>query len=310
MKNIKTKHEFYDVFDLYISTSESIKNKTTISIYNALLNHLKEFEQKKSYKISFSRITLKFYDAFKQYLIQDLGLLNNTVGKYIRVIKSFMNFAVSHGYSENIDFRNFKAYREDTDIVYLTEEELLKIYNQPLVRDNLIIVRDIFCFACFTGLRFSDVSGLKKENIKEDHILLKTEKTRVSLQIPLINYAKEILKKYNYSLPPSISNQKTNEYLKQIANLAGIKEPINKVQYNGTSRVDKIYKKYELITTHTARRTFVTLSLEKGMRPEVVMEITGHKEYSTFKKYIKITDKVKQSEMNRIWSNNSNLKIV
>lgn len=94
-----------------------------------------------------------------------------------------------------------------------------------------------------------------------------------------------------------------NYYLKDIAQECELNEIIRLTKYRGVQKVETIEPKYKLITTHTARRTFVTLSLEKGMRAETVMSITGHKDYHTFKKYIKLTDKVKMVEMNEIWNN-------
>ena len=138
---------------------------------------------------------------------------------------------------------------------------------------------------------------------------MKSEKTRDFLRIPINDYAKELLAKYSSayperSLPPAVTNQKTNLYLKEIAELARLDEIVELEKYNGSRKVIIRKPKYEFVTTHTARRTFVTLSLEKGIRPEVVMNITGHKKYNTFQKYIKITDNVKLIEMHKAWSKN------
>ncbi|MGI4751272.1 MAG: hypothetical protein ACRYFB_11610 [Janthinobacterium lividum] len=114
-------------------------------------------------------------------------------------------------------------------------------------------------------------------------------------------FAKEILNRNGGSLPKMASNQKTNDYLKELGELAEINEMVHIVKYRGVEKVEFLEPKYKFICTHTARRTFVTLCLEKGMRPETVMSITGHKDYKTFKKYIKLTDKVKMIEMNKIW---------
>jgi integrase len=161
-------------------------------------------------------------------------------------------------------------------------------------------VRDIFCFGCFTGLRYSDISRLRKEHIKGREINMVSEKTTEHLNIPLNNYTSSILKKYNYALPV-ISIQKANDFLKDAGKLAKIEESVILTKFRGVAEIQIKKPKYEFLTTHAARRTFVTLSLEKGMRPETVMSITGHKEYRTFKKYIKITSKVKLIEMKKIW---------
>jgi len=165
---------------------------------------------------------------------------------------------------------------------------------------HLIPTKEAFCFCCFTGLRYSDIAKLTKENIKGNHLLLNTQKTRDRLTIPLNDYAKEILKRNNYSLPVT-TNQDTNRNLKDIGEYAKIKDPVMIVKYRGAEELRIAEPKYNFITTHTARRTFVTLSLEKGMRAETLMQITGHKSFKTLKKYIKITDKVKSLEMDKVW---------
>ncbi|HQO64434.1 MAG TPA: tyrosine-type recombinase/integrase, partial [Syntrophorhabdus sp.] len=112
--------------------------------------------------------------------------------------------------------------------------------------------------------------------------------------------AAAILKKYKNKLP-AFSNQKLNLHLKSLAKDAKINQNVAMQRYRGATREDSISPKHKLITTHTARRTFITLSLEKGIRPEVVMAITGHKDYKTFKAYIKITDEVKKNELLKAW---------
>ena len=186
----------------------------------------------------------------------------------------------------------------------LTENELFRIYNLKNLPERLKRARDIFCFGCFTGLRFSDIDKLRHFHLNDDFIEIKAEKTKDSLRIPLNVYAKEILYKYQDSfndrpLPTGLSNQKTNEALKEIGEHAKLNDIICLEKFNGSNKVTITKKKYELLSTHTARRTFVTLALEKGIRAEVVMTMTGHKNYKTFKRYIKITDKVTQLEMYR-----------
>ena len=190
----------------------------------------------------------------------------------------------------------------------------MKLYYFENLPARLIPVRDNFCFSCFTGLRFSDIDKLRKMHLKNNYIEIKTDKTKDFLKIPLNKYAIEILNRYtdhsiDRPLPTGISNCKTNLYLKEVGELAGLTEIVSLEKFSGSQKVVINKPKYELISSHTARRTFVTLALEKGMRAEVVMAMTGHKDYKTFKKYIKITDKVMENEMNRIW-NKPLLKVV
>ena len=180
-------------------------------------------------------------------------------------------------------------------------------------------VRDVFCFSCTTGLRYSDLNLLRREHIKGDEIRFTVKKTKELLTIPLNAYSLAILDKYkdkNKPLPV-ISNQKLNLYLKGwdekdengkikkhnegLCEIAGINESIEIVRYKGTKREAIVYPKYELIGVHTGRKTFATLSLEKGMSAEEVMSITGHKDYKSFKRYVKITENRKKVVMVKAW---------
>lgn len=297
------KKTLVESFNSYIENAKGRKDIWTIKRYGTCLNHLLKFKKAKKYELSFERINNQFYEAFMSYMINDLKLLNNTVANYIKTFKSFMNYATDMGYNRaGDDFKKFKARKEDGELIYLTEVELMRIFRMDNLSAKLKVVRDNFCFACFTGLRYSDISMLKPENIKGEYIELRTEKTKEFLKIPLSPYAKELLARNGGALPRLYSNQKTNDYLKDLGELAELNDNILIIKYRGVQKVEFIAPKYKFLCTHTARRTFVTLSLEKGMRPETVMSITGHKDYKTFKKYIKLTDKVKLAEMNNIWS--------
>ena len=165
-------------------------------------------------------------------------------------------------------------------------------------------VRDVFCFGCFTGQRYSDIANLKRDHLKGDKWHLRTIKTDKVLQVQLIDFALAILDKYKDALRPLpvISNQKTNDYLKELGKLVGIDEPTSLTKRRGNEKLTNTQPKYEFISTHTARRTFITLSLEKGIRAEVIMEISGHTDYATFKKYIKISGKIADTEMIKAWN--------
>lgn len=300
---------FFDYFDEFIAVTKPIKKENTIKKYTTLLNHLKNFQREKNFKLSFEKMDMKFYETFTAYCISDLKHLNISIGKNISNLKTFLHWATDRGYNTNTAFLKFKVKKEDADIIYLTENELMRLYKLDLGNNKrLESVRDVLCFGCFTGLRYSDISKLQRENVKGEEIHFTTQKTKDNLIVPLNDYAKDILKRYEYKLP-IISNQKTNEYLKELGKLAGIDETIILTKQRGAEEVQFKEPKYNFISSHTARRTFVTLSLEKGMRPEVVMSITGHKDYKTFKKYIKLTSKVKLVEMKRIW-NTPQLKAV
>ena len=132
---------------------------------------------------------------------------------------------------------------------------------------------------------------------------MRTQKTHQIIDIPLNGFALSILAKYSeYPNPlPVISNQKMNRYLKELCKEAKIDSIIKIIKYKGNERIEETFKKYEVIGTHTARRTFISLSLEKGMKPDVIMAITGHKTYRMMQKYLKIADDFKRDEMDKVW---------
>ncbi|MGN6638405.1 MAG: phage integrase SAM-like domain-containing protein [Mucilaginibacter sp.] len=302
-KKEKKKVTFLQSFQEYIDLSKTTKKQKTTDRYVTTFRHIKEFGKTKRYELNFEKINQHFYENFTHYLLTEKKQLNNTVDNYIKTLKAFMNFSIERGYCKpSNEVRKFRVLKDEGELIYLTEDELLKLYHLELSNQKLKVVRDNFCFACFTGLRYSDITKLQPENIKDDYLEIKTEKTRDFLRIPLVSYAKELLNKNGGRLPKLYTNQKTNEYLKDLGALAEFNEMIQVIKYRGVEKVEFLEPKYKFLCTHTARRTFVTLSLEKGLRPELVMSITGHKDYKTFKKYIKLTDKVKLAEMNNVWT--------
>lgn len=298
--NPKSDGSFLGLFDKYIAASKNTKTAGTIKNYENVKNSLKDFSAEKEVILQFDLINYSFYEQYVDYFLTNKKFSNNTVGKHIKTLKSFLTWATENNYNRNLEYRKFKVARENIEIVYLTDQELDTLYNFKLNDEMLDQARDLFCFGCFTGLRFSDIATIEKNNIFKDEIQVRTQKTKDIIVIPLIPRAAAILKKYNNRLPV-FSNQKLNLHLKTLAENAKINQKIAIQRYRGAKREDSMSPKHELITTHTARRTFITLSLEKGIRPEVVMSITGHKDYKTFKAYIKITDTVKKEELLKAW---------
>lgn len=307
----KQEKSFFEMLDEFIKVRRNDLAENSLKKFITLQNHLNSFQSAERYQISFKSVNLLFFDKFRDYCFNTLRHTNNTLHKNVGFLKLFLTWAEARGVDICEDFKKFSAKSEKVDVVYLTEGELMKLYKLDLKsRPSFEKVRDVFCFACFTGQRFSDVSKFNFHDVREDFWNLRTTKTKDVLKIPLNEFSKGILAKYSESgRLPSISSQKTNQILKDLCKFAGIDELFSIVHYRGATRIEETFPKYELVATHTARRTFVTLSLEKGMRPETLMEITGHKDYKTFKKYIKITSTVKQTEMNDVWRKEPELKL-
>jgi len=303
----------FDFIDKYIQEHKATREAGSLTVYRTLKKHLKEYQQETNRKVSFDKIDYSFFQSFQNFLLsltktvdgKVMPLLNNTtVAKQLSTIKTFLSYAKKEGVNVSDKYKDFKIKKETLEVIALTNEEFEALFYFDLSNNKkLAQVRDVFCFACTTCLRYSDLAQLKREHIKQDEIKLTVKKTKEPLSIPLIPFSKAILAKYealNRPLPV-ISNQKMNDYLKELCQLAGINEQIEIVRYRGTKREAITYPKYELIGVHTGRKTFATLSLERGMSAEEVMTITGHKDYQSFKRYVKITEQRKKVVMMKAW---------
>ena len=235
-----------------------------------------------------------------------VGLNNTTIKKKIEYLTWFLRWARDVGYPVNPAFKAFKPTLKQTQnkVIYLTKEELAQIRDLDLsAAPRLEPIRDIFLFCCLTSLRHSDADNLRKTDVKGDHIEVTTIKTGDSVSIKLNKNAQAILEKYkNVPFPgnralPSFTNQAMNRSLKELCQLAGIDEPVRITTYKGSARKDEIHPKWELIGTHTGRRTFIVHALSMGISPSVVMKWTGHNDYKAMKPYIDIVDSAKDEAM-------------
>ena len=281
--------------------------KTTIQKYKTLQSHLNKFSVSRKFPLTFERVNKKLFEDFSGYLRNDKKHTDTTVNKYLKTLKTFVHWAIDYNYtSADAVSTKFKISEKTNDVVFLTWDELMLLYNFDLpTGSSLAKVRDVFCFGCFTGQRFSDISHLKRADIVNGHWILHQIKVKdtIANEIFLNEFATAILNKYSENVKPLpiISNQKTNEYLKKLGKEAKINEVVKVVRYRGNETLVVREPKYKLLGTHTARRTFITLSLEKGMRPETVMGISGHTDFKSMSRYLAVTGKMKRNEMEAIW---------
>jgi integrase len=248
-------------------------------------------------------MNLDFYDAFKKYLMKKRGLTNNTIGKYVSTLKTFLAWAEERRAAIPKDYRKFKVDEEDVEVVALTMDEVNRLEGLVLTEHpRLDRVRDLFLFACYTSARFGDVQKLHFDDIRDNVWHLRMGKTRTETLIHLIPQAIELVNKYRLDgRMPTISSQRMNDYLKELGQLAEIDEPVRIVRYQGAKRIEDRGPKWQFLTSHVARKSFVTISLERGMRPEVVMSFTGHRSFKTMKKYIALTEKGRKEEVEKVW---------
>ena len=296
---------FWEVYDEFTKECARLNDWTpaTVGKFNALKNHLLKFKKLNS----FDYLTEEGLNNIVEFFRFKKNMLNSTIGKQLGYIKWFLRWATVKGYNNNKAFESFSPKLKTTQakVIFLTDEELNKIKSYEIPEDKKYLekVRDVFIFCCYTGLRYSDVANLRKSDIKDNHIEVTTVKTQDSLIIELNNHSRAILEKYKEvefpggKVLPVISNQKMNEYVKKLAEYAEINTPIRITHYKGQQRIDTIYPKYELISTHTGRKTFICKALSLGIPPNVVMKWTGHSDYKAMKPYIDIADSAKVNSM-------------
>ena len=298
---------FYEAFDDFVRVCGRQNDWThsTFEKFAAVKNHLKNFRS----ELSFDFFDEEGLTEYVQYLREVREMRNSTIGKQLSFLKWFLRWSFKQGMHSNNAYDTFKPKLKDTQkkIIFLTWKELnrLREFKIPPTKQALERVRDVFLFQCFTGLRYSDVFNLRRSDIKGDHIEVTTVKTSDSLIIELNDHSRAILEKYkdvefeNDRALPVITNQKMNDYLKELAELAEINELVRQTYYKGNERIDEVTPKYALLGTHAGRRTFICNALALGIPPQVVMKWTGHSDYKAMKPYIDIADDIKASAMSK-----------
>lgn len=279
--------------EIFINNEVNNKSEGTIYVYNTCKRHLNGYINFIGRKdVGFEEINEEFYNGFIQYL-NSLNFARNTVGKQIKVLKTFLNAATDRGINNNLFFKSklFKKPLEDVDKIALSEAEIQSIYSLDLSRERSIeAVRDLFVIACYTGFRFSDFSTLSKEHISENFITKTTLKTKAKVIIPIHPVVREILKKYDNDIPRAYTNAHANSLLKDIAKRAKINTDIEIIKTIAGKTVRKVYKKWELVSTHAGRRSFATNSYLAGVPAISIMKMTSHKSESVFLQYIRVSE--------------------
>jgi integrase len=290
------KMTFFRFFQQFIDDSknglrEAPIASSTIATYQSTKNLLHTYCTARKRDIDFHNMDVYFYADLKKYMTLELKFSTNHIAKQAKIIKTVMREAVERRYTTNTDFTSkvFSAATESTTSVALSEEELAEMANLDLHdTPKLERVRDLFLVGCYTGLRFSDLATLRPEHIRDNTIRIDQQKTGEPVVIPVHSKVSAILSKYGGELPRALSNQKTNEYLKQVAGKCDMLKKLVKVVYTkaGVREVEQVLK-CDLIRTHTARRSFATNLHRKGVPSLSIMAVTGHKTETVFLKYIK-----------------------
>lgn len=313
-KEISTIPTLRQFISIYIERNRSSRAKGSLKVYNQLNNHLEAFEEWSNSVVTFERVGLSLFEEFQNYLIEERTKLNNvTIAKQLSSLKTVLGYARKNGIEVNQSYRDFTIKKQKLEVITLTEEEykILKTVDLKGVSRHEK-ARDIFIFLCATSMRYSDYKQFRREHIKGQVIQLTMKKTQKPWNIPLNPDSVSILNKYKdlHEPLPKISNHKLSKYIKEVCKVAKIDEPIEIVRYKGSEPIVEVFEKNELVSAHTGRKTFCTLSLERGAPVETVMKWSGHEDYNSFKRYVNLSRSHSISEMERIWGKTEIMKAV
>ena len=283
-------YTFVQFIKHFIETSTC--EPATVHSYEMTLKNIEDYEKLYRVKLTFKKIDIDFNNNFI-LMCKNKGYSPNTTGTRIKNIKRFIGAAEDTGVEVCPDYRkkSFVKPREETESIYLSIPELESLYKLDLSKNKpLDEARDMFLIGCYTGLRFSDISKLTKNNLTDKGtISIRTTKTKAVIEVPVHTVVKSIFRKYDYKLPRVVSNTLFNTRIRAIAKKAKIMEAITIEATRGTMRVIQTELKYSLISSHTARRSFATNSYLADIPAISIMKITGHKTEASFMKYIKIS---------------------
>ncbi len=285
----KQKKDFYDFYQDFIDTytlrtrngliTTKRPSDSTIAHHQSVLTGLESYAANTRRPISFSTIDETFYQGFCEYLANERGLFDNSISNYIKSLKTFMKWSQEKGLHQNLQYLRFHRNKKDGETIALTESELRTLRDMDF-NDNLRIdlTRDRHLLQTFTALRYDDLIKLRPHHFDESAgvIRFSTQKTEQDVIIPIIPPLKALLAKYPSRTFEWVSNVKQNLYLKELGQLAGLNAKVTIRRSRLGERVEIERPKHELLTTHVARRTYVTLSATYGVQDAAIGAVLGH----------------------------------
>jgi integrase len=311
------KKDFWDAYDEFLKAGELERAANTVRNRLTIKNKLKDFETETGYLMTFESINLVFYDQLKEWVLNTKEHGYNYLAAITDKFKAFMTWSNARDYHTNFTYKKFSAPEKEGSIIHLTFQELQQLINatfeyrkvkepyehvEPLKKaekEKLQRARDFYCFGCLTGLRYCDLEQLTKEHIIDGMIKTTTQKTNKDVIIPLFAGLKTIIDRYpeQYKLLPKFSNQKLNDYIKDCCEIAEINTPTENKTFEKNLVKTEFKPKYDLIGTHTARKTFICLAYDKGMDIEMIKAITGITREKTLRRYLHISSDAKKEKL-------------
>jgi integrase len=301
-----------EVFSDFIESNKPDKAERTIKGYTTVKNYITRFQESTKYTLTWDNIDVKFIDKLKKYTFITERKQVGYYAKITRVLSTFLHWAEERNYYQGKIYDKLKVDEPEREVVFLSMDELLILMDYNFESHRLNKVKDLYCFASFTGLRYSDVISLKREHIN-NKLLTKTQvKTGYVKTLPLNDFALKIIKKYEADEDPlpKMSIQNINEYLKEACGIIASKQ-LPKTGFNrlvikksviGSETTEESLPLHESITFHTARKTFITNSIMLGVNIKALQDMGAPKKEKDLKKYLKITDAFKSQVMDNTWN--------
>jgi integrase len=296
-KECTTWQEILELFLLEHKTKNGHPLKpNTKKKYNTLIKmHLFGFLHG---EISFYPIeyTNDWIEEFRQYLL-DEGCNDNTLCKYIEALKTLFKFLMDKGWVLNVDLSKIKTFEYEQEINILTFDEIKQFGSWIFSNISHEKVRDIFLFQCYTGARYSDIEKMTYAEVvtingKKCWSYIPKKTNDQPIITPINENALNILMKYSeLGTPlPRLSNKTMNETLKVVAEITGLERVVKKISFSRGTITETYCPLHRIISTHMARKTFISLSLQMGIPEQFVKAVSGHKDDKSFRRYVNLAN--------------------
>lgn len=280
---------FEDFIELTVSKKSRRCSDSFSSQYQTILNHIRGFQEEYDCTLYTNSINEEFMDDFILYL-ENKNLKINTIKGIIEKVKGMCRKAAIYGYKVDPSYDEVNVREEESFSIFLSMNDITRIYYYQGLTRFQEIIRDLFIVGCLTALRYSDYSTLTLDNFQGDYIVKTTKKTKQKVIIPMHDYVREIIKKYDGNIDFGFCIQYFNKYVKLIAKKIGFNDKVTFSYTKGGQLLTETKEKWELVSSHTARRSAATnMYLTGRLKTFEIMRLTGHTTEKNFFRYIKVT---------------------
>ena len=293
---------YLDYFTIYINQlkeSQSIGLKS-LQAYKTIHSYILDMQKQNKTTYNLQSFDLDFFNSFISYLRKEKEISDNTLKRKLGFFKTFLNWCIKNGYSVNMAFKSVIVKGRETAHISLTDQDLKTLETIGLP-ESLDYFRDLFLIGCYSGQRYSDYSRFDKKYVDGDYIVIRAKKTAQFSYIPLNPKLKKLLEKYEWKLR-LIASQKFNIKIQRICELAGFTEVVQADKFFGNRKESKDLPRWKLIGSHTARRSFITLSAQRNVPRSIIMQATGIKSLKTLDNYIRFDKDKMNEEIFKAWS--------